>query len=64
MKHKNYYNICEFAQKVYTSDPALFPTNNIPKNWRSRIKAYNVIDDEFNSLFYYAYIIYLIKNSL
>lgn len=64
MKHRIYYDICEFAQKIYTGNPAFLPTNNIPEDWRYRIKTYNVIGDEFNYLFYYEYIIYLIGNSL
>lgn len=60
MKHSDYYNICNFAQKFYEDDPEFFPTNNIADIWRARIKTYNVISDEFNALFYYEYIMYLV----
>ena len=60
MKDNDYYNICNFAQKFYKDDPALLPTNNIITIWRAQIKKHNVISDEFNVLFYYEYIMYLI----
>lgn len=60
MNHENHYDICNFAQKFYDYAPALLPTNNIADIWRAQIKRYNVVGDEFNSLFYYEYAIYLI----
>ena len=60
MKYENYYNICNFAQKFYEDDPKFLPTNNIADIWQARIKTYNVINDDFNALFYYEYIMYLI----
>lgn len=60
MKYNDYYNICNFAQKFYEDYPILLPTNNIITIWRAQIKRHNVISDEFNALFYYEYIMYLI----
>ena len=60
MKHSDYYNICNFAQKFYENDPEFLPTNNIANIWRAQIKRHNVISDDFNALFYYEYIMYLI----
>lgn len=60
MKYSDYYNICNFAQKFYEGDPIFLPTNNIATLWRTQIKRHNVIGDEFNALFYYEYIMYLI----
>lgn len=60
MRHEDHCNICGFAQKFYDDNPTFLPTNNISDIWRARIKTYNVITDEFNSLFYYEYIMYLI----
>lgn len=60
MKHSDYCNICNFAQKFYGDDPEFFPTNNIANMWRAQIKRHNVINDEFNALFYYEYIMYLV----
>lgn len=60
MKHKNYHDICDFSQKFYKQNPAFFPQNNILDGSRSRIRECNVINDEFNALFYYEYIMYLV----
>lgn len=60
MKDNNYYNICNFAQKFYEDNPEFLLTNNILDIWRAQIKRHNVISDEFNALFYYEYIMYLI----
>lgn len=60
MNYEEYYNICNFAQKFYEDDPEFLPTNNILDIWRAQIKRHNVISDEFNALFYYEYIMYLI----
>ena len=60
MKYENYYNICNFAQKFYEDDPEFLPTNNIVNISRTQIKKHNVINDDFNALFYYEYIMYLI----
>lgn len=60
MKYKNYYNICNFSQKFYEDNPEFLPTNNIRNESRIKIKTYNVISDDFNALFYYEYIMYLI----
>lgn len=64
MNHENYYDICDSAQKIYDKNPAFFPGNNILDGSRSRIRECNVIDDEFNALFYYEYIMYLIGKNL
>lgn len=61
MKYNDYYNICNFAQKFYEDDPEFLPTNNILDIWRAQIKRHNVISDDFNALFYYEYIMYLIR---
>lgn len=60
MKYNDYYNVCNFAQKFYEDDPEFLPTNNIANMWRTQIKRHRVISDDFNALFYYEYIIYLI----
>lgn len=60
MKYSNYYDICNFAQKFYEDNPEFLPINNILNIWRAQIKRHNVISDEFNALFYYEYIMYLI----
>ena len=60
MKRIDHYNINNFAQKFYEDDPEFLPTNNIANMWRAQIKRHNVISDEFNALFYYEYIMYLI----
>ena len=60
MKYENYYDICNFAQKFYEDDPEFLPTNNIANIWRAQIKRHNVVSDDFNALFYYEYIMYLI----
>lgn len=60
MNYEQYYDICNFAQKYYEDNPAFLPTNNIRNNSRVRIKECNVIDDKFNALFYYEYIMNLI----
>ena len=60
MKYENYYNICNFAQKLYEDNPEFLPTNNIVNISRAQIKRHNVIDERFNALFYYEYIMYLI----
>lgn len=60
MNYEEYYNICNFAQKFYEDDPKFLPTNNILNIWKAQIKRHNVISDEFNALFYYEYIMYLI----
>lgn len=41
-----------------------FPQNNILDGSISRIRECNVINDEFNALFYYEYIMYLIGKNL
>ena len=64
MKYENYYNICDFAQKIYEYCPTLFPSNNISENARNRIRECNVVDERFNALFYYEYAMYLIENNL
>ena len=60
MKYENYYNICNFAQKFYEDDPEFLPTNNIVNISRAQIKKHNVINDDFNALFYYEYAMYVI----
>lgn len=60
MNYEFYYNICDFAQKVYDRDPTFLPTNNITPDCRNKIRRYNVVDDRFNALFYYEYIMFLI----
>ena len=60
MNYEEYYNICNFAQKFYEDDPEFLPTNNILDIWRAQIKRHNVISNDFNALFYYEYIMYLI----
>lgn len=60
MKYENYYTICNFSQKFYEDNPEFLPTNNILNIWRAQIKRHNVISDDFNALFYYEYIMYLI----
>lgn len=60
MKRIDHYNINNFAQKFYEDDSEFLPTNNIATIWRAQIKKHNVISDEFNALFYYEYIMYLI----
>lgn len=60
MKYNDYYNICNFAQKFYEDDPEFLPTNNIANICPAQIKRHNVISDDFNALFYYEYIMYLI----
>lgn len=60
MNYEEYYNICNFAQKFYEDDPEFLPTNNILDIWRAQIKRHNIISDDFNALFYYEYIMYLI----
>lgn len=64
MKHKNYYDICDSAQKIYDKNPAFFPGNNIRDNAKTKMREFNVIGDEFNALFYYEYIMYLIGKNL
>lgn len=61
MKCIDHYNINNFAQKFYEDDPIFLPTNNIANIWRAQIKRHNVISDKFNALFYYEYIMYLIR---
>lgn len=60
MNYEQYYDICNFSQKFYEDNPEFLPTNNICDNSRSKIKRCNVINDDFNALFYYEYIMYLI----
>lgn len=60
MKYENYYNICDYAQKIYEYCPSLLPTNNICENAKNIIRKYNVIGERFNALFYYEYLMYLI----
>lgn len=64
MKYSDYYNICNSAQKIYDKNPAFFPGNNITNNTKIKMKKFNVIGDEFNALFYYEYIMYLIGKIL
>ena len=64
MNYENYYDICDSAQKIYDKNPSLFPANNICENVRNRIRECNVIDERFNALFYYEYIMYLIGKNL
>ena len=61
MKYENYYDICNFAQKIYEDYPILSPGKNIRDNARSRIRECNVVDEKFNALFYYEYVMYLIR---
>ena len=61
MKYENYYNICDLAQKIYEYDPALNPGNNMSENTKNRLRECSVIDERFNALFYYEYVMYLIR---
>lgn len=64
MNYENYYDICNSAQKIYDKNPAFFSGNNITNNAKIKMKKFNVIGDEFNALFYYEYIMYLIGKIL
>lgn len=64
MNYENYYDICNSAQKIYDKNPAFFPGNNITNNAKIKMRKFNVIGDEFNALFYYEYIMYLIGKIL
>ena len=64
MNHENYYDICDSAQKIYDKNPAFFPENNIRNNAKTKMREFNVIGNEFNALFYYEYIMYLIGKNL
>lgn len=60
MKYNDYYDICNFAQKFYEDNPEFSPKNNINTMWKDQIKRHYIISDDFNALFYYEYIMYLI----
>lgn len=64
MKRENYCKICDSAQKIYDKNPAFFPENNIRNNAKIKMIKFNVIGNEFNALFYYEYIMYLIEKNL
>lgn len=64
MNYENYYDICDSAQKIYEHNPAFFPGNNITNNAKTKMREFNVVDDRFNALFYYEYVMYLIGKNL
>lgn len=64
MNYENYYDICNSAQKIYDKNSAFLPGNNITNNAKIKMRKFNVIGDEFNALFYYEYIMYLIGKIL
>ena len=64
MNYENYYDICNSAQKFYDKNLAFFPGNNITNNAKIKMRKFNVIGDEFNALFSYEYIMYLIGKIL
>lgn len=64
MNYENYYNICDSAQKIYEYCPSLSPANNISENAKDRIRECNVINERFNALFYYEYVMYLIGSNI
>lgn len=59
MKHNDYRDICDFAQNFYDENSLFLPAKNIPILWLVQIKRYDVINNKFNALFYYEYIMCL-----